>query len=178
MSKFDDHVERYADYLALPWQDVAGAARVLMVVYDMEQERLYRARRAHFEEATKRSGHNWVEIDITDSFAQWMAADKYRDQYFRNPNAIGPKIEKRFPEFVANRIAQVLDQSEADAGSVVAVFGVGALYGLTRVSTVIGMVESKVRGRLAVFFPGAYSDNNYRLLDARDGWNYMAVPIL
>ena len=33
------------------------------------------------------------------------------------------------------------------------------------------------RGRLVVFFPGQYEQNNYRLLDARDGWNYMAVPI-
>jgi hypothetical protein len=28
-----------------------------------------------------------------------------------------------------------------------------------------------------VFFPGVYENNNYRLLDARDGWNYLAVPI-
>jgi len=28
-----------------------------------------------------------------------------------------------------------------------------------------------------VFFPGQLEQNNYRLLDARDGWNYMAVPI-
>jgi hypothetical protein len=34
-----------------------------------------------------------------------------------------------------------------------------------------------VRGRLVGFFPGQYEQNNYRLLDARDGWNYLAVPI-
>ena len=38
-------------------------------------------------------------------------------------------------------------------------------------------VERDVRGRLVVFFPGTLEQNNYRLLDARDGWNYMAVPI-
>jgi len=38
-------------------------------------------------------------------------------------------------------------------------------------------VESSIRGRLLVFFPGEYENNNYRLLDARDGWNYLAVPI-
>ena len=38
-------------------------------------------------------------------------------------------------------------------------------------------IESDVRGRIAVFFPGEYEDSNYRLLDARDGWNYLAVPI-
>ena len=34
-----------------------------------------------------------------------------------------------------------------------------------------------IRGRLALFFPGDVDNNNYRLLDARDGWNYLAIPI-
>ena len=38
-------------------------------------------------------------------------------------------------------------------------------------------MEADVTGRLVVFFPGEYEQNNYRLLDARDGWSYMAVPI-
>ena len=61
--------------------------------------------------------------------------------------------------------------------SVVAVSGVGALFGFTRVSLVLKLVEASIRGRLVVFFPGQYEQNNYRLLDARDGWNYLAVPI-
>jgi len=28
-----------------------------------------------------------------------------------------------------------------------------------------------------VLFPGVYEQNNYRMLDARDGWNYLAIPI-
>jgi hypothetical protein len=38
-------------------------------------------------------------------------------------------------------------------------------------------IERDIRGRVVVFFPGEYENNNYRLLDARDGWNYLAVPI-
>jgi hypothetical protein len=38
-------------------------------------------------------------------------------------------------------------------------------------------IESHIRGRLVVFFPGVYDQNAYRLLDARDGWNYLATPI-
>ena len=38
-------------------------------------------------------------------------------------------------------------------------------------------VQNDIPGRLLVFFPGTYEDNIYRLLDARDGWNYHAVPI-
>jgi hypothetical protein len=59
----------------------------------------------------------------------------------------------------------------------VAVFGVGTLFGFTRVSKVLRLLEGDIRGRLVVFFPGHYEQNNYRLLDARDGWNYLAVPI-
>jgi hypothetical protein len=46
------------------------------------------------------------------------------------------------------------------------------------VSELLPLVEPFIRGRLLVLFPGVYEENNYRLLDARDGWNYRAVPIL
>ena len=42
---------------------------------------------------------------------------------------------------------------------------------------ILPLVEAHIRGRLLVFFPGVYEQDNYRLLDARDGWNYHAVPI-
>ena len=32
-------------------------------------------------------------------------------------------------------------------------------------------------GRLLVFFPGSREGNVYKLLDAREGWNYLATPI-
>jgi hypothetical protein len=71
----------------------------------------------------------------------------------------------------------VLNREDVSEASVVAVFGVGALFAFTRVSQVLKLVEPSIRGRLVVFFPGQYEQNNYRLLDARDGWNYLAVPI-
>ena len=42
---------------------------------------------------------------------------------------------------------------------------------------VVDDIAPLVTGRLLIFFPGAYENNNYRLLDAYDGWNYLAVPI-
>ena len=50
-------------------------------------------------------------------------------------------------------------------------------FGFARVSLVLKEVVKDIRGRLVVFFPGEFEDNNYRLLDARDGWNYLAVAI-
>ncbi len=61
--------------------------------------------------------------------------------------------------------------------SLLALAGVGALFGLLRISELLPIVENHIRGRLLVFFPGVYVQGNYRLLDARDGWNYMATPI-
>jgi hypothetical protein len=67
--------------------------------------------------------------------------------------------------------------SEVDENTVVAVHGVASLFGFTKLSLVLKEVEHNIRGRLVLFFPGEFENNNYRLLDARDGWNYLAVPI-
>ena len=56
--------------------------------------------------------------------------------------------------------------------------GVASLYGFMRVSELIRSVEPSIHGRLLiVLFPGTKNENNYRLLDARDGWNYLANSI-
>jgi len=67
--------------------------------------------------------------------------------------------------------------ARADETSVVAACGVASLFGFSRVSLVLKEMEQSIRGRLVLFFPGEFENNNYRLLDARDGWNYLAVPI-
>ena len=58
--------------------------------------------------------------------------------------------------------------------------GAGTLFGLgdaVKVSALLNAVNDAVAGRLLVFFPGEHEGNSYRLLDARDGWNYLAIPI-
>jgi len=180
MGRIEDLAARYGEHIRTPWQrTVAGAQRVIMVVYDKEMERTLRARKALFETATREAnqGHEWYEIDVADSFARWIAADEYREAYFESPEDLRLKLEAEFAEYVAQRLREMLTNPDVGPSSVVAVFGVGALYGFTRVSKVLKLVESDIRGRLVVFFPGQYEQNNYRLLDARDGWNYMAVPI-
>lgn len=178
MGRIEELAERYSQHISTPWQQtVAGAQRVVMVVYDKELERTLLARRMAFEMATQQAGHDWYEVDVADAFATWMANDEYREAYFETPEDLQLKLDAEFAEFVADRIGKVLSKPEATKDSVVAVFGVGALFGFTRVSKVLKLVESDIRGRLVVFFPGHYDRNNYRLLDARDGWNYMAVPI-
>jgi hypothetical protein len=178
MTRIEDLAESFGRHIATPWQrTVAGAQRVVMVIYDKELERTLRARKLAFETVTREAGHDWREIDLADAFAQWMAADDYRDEYFASPEDLQLKLEAEFPAFVADRARAVLRQPDVTENSVVAILGAGSLFGLARISQVLRMIEGDIKGRVIVFFPGHFERNNYRLLDARDGWNYLAVPI-
>ena len=76
----------------------------MLVVYEKELERTLRARIGEFEQATRRSGHDWTLVDCTRWFAEWMAADEYRESWFEDPDLLGMKLEGDFREHVANRL--------------------------------------------------------------------------
>lgn len=178
MARLEDLADLYGQHIATPWQrTVAGAQRVIMVAYDKELERALRGRSGEFETRTQEAGHDWHEVDLTSAFATWLAADEYRDAYFESPEDLQLKLKDEFPDYVAEKLRAALTSEGVSENSVVAVFGAGSLYGFTHVAEVLKRVERDVRGRIVVFFPGTFEQNNYRLLDARDGWNYMAVPI-
>lgn len=121
-------------------------------------------------------------IDITDAFPEWMAAQEYREAYFESPEDLAGYQAGELTEFVADLNVKIRERITTDAGpeTVVAILGVGTLFGLARVSSVVEGIKEVVQGRLLVFFPGEYRPENhdYRLFDARDGWNYLAVPLL
>ena len=177
MGRIEQLVENYGRFAALPWeQNLAGAQRVWFAVYDKSDERRLRIRLGEFEIATKSANHGWKLVDVSGAFAEWMAAEDYRESYFQAPDDLEMAMSG-FLDFVSARLKSALDDEAADANAVLAVHGIASLFGLIKVSELIGAVESSIRGRLLVFFPGEYENNNYRLLDARDGWNYLAVPI-
>jgi hypothetical protein len=93
------------------------------------------------------------------------------------PEALEPALDQ-LGEHLRGLVEAELTALEVDENTVVALLGVGALFGVYRVSQLIEGVNPLIRGRLLVFFPGEKQGNNYRLLDARDGWNYLAVPIV
>ena len=167
----------YQRHVSAPWQrTMAGAQRVMIIVYPKEQERALRGRIGEFEVATQEAGHKWVDVNATRWFAKWMAEDLYRDAYFEDPELLGMKLEGEFKAFAADKLTTALER--ASKNTVVALLGSASLYGFLRVSELIQSVEPLIPGRLAVFFPGTKNDNNYRLLDARDGWSYLAQPIM
>lgn len=176
LSRIGKLARAYERHIGAPWQrTLAGAQRVIFVVYDKEMERMLRARIDEFEQATRGARHGWTLVDCTSWFAEWMARDEYRDAYFENPSLLELKLESEFRAESAQKLSIALEQ--AGESDVVALLGVASLYGFLRVSDLIRAVEPAVRGRLVVFFPGSRNENNFRLLDARDGWNYLAQAI-
>ncbi|MEW6366714.1 MAG: BREX protein BrxB domain-containing protein [Acidobacteriota bacterium] len=178
MGRIEELANRYQSHVSAPWQrDLAGAQKTIFVVYDKTDERKLRAKLELYEMATRQSGHGWKLVDFTGTFARWMASMEYRDPYFRKPAALGLKLKSDFVRAAAAELRDALIAPEVDENTVVAAYGVGCLYGFTKVSLVLKETDRDIRGRLVLFFPGEFDNNNYRLLDARDGWNYLAVPI-
>ena len=177
MSKIERLVTSYTRYIAIPWRSGAAAAqRVIFCVYHESDERRLRSKIDEFEIATKQKGHNWALFDLTDSFAQWMTGQKYALSYFKNPDLL-VTLYPKYLDFIITKFSRFLERHQIDETYVVAIQGVGSLFGFLKVKEVVEKVAPLVSGRLLVFFPGSYEDNNYRLLDGYDGWNYLAVPI-
>lgn len=175
MSKVDDLLDRYEQTASRPWKRrAAGAQKVWFVVYPPDYEREIRARLDEFKLATTRADHTWRHLDLTSAFPEWMAQHEYREGYFEEPEDIAFIME----DFLDHLAAQVKDiLADGDADTVVALSGIGTLFGFVYVSDLIDAVDQHIQGRLAVFFPGRHERNTYRLLDARDGWDYLALPI-
>lgn len=179
MSYVDDLLVAYRRFAALPWQQaLAPPQRVWMAVYPPEQERRLRLHLPAFESATNEHGHPWGLIDITTSFETWMAGHTYSEDYFEQPDL----LETALPGLFDHLVAEVRSQLEARPSpeGVVGLLGAGALFGLgdsLKVSALLNAVNGAIAGRLLVFFPGDVENNRFRLLDARDGWDYMAIVI-
>lgn len=177
MGQIDRLIAEYSAMVMNAWQErLSGPQRVWMVVYDPDEERRLRYRLKEFETATTLAGHDWYLYDATDSLAEWVETQPYRDDFFANPLALQPL----FPVFAAQVEAGLrASLDRAGVNGVVALVGAGSMYPYARISTLVKSVETYVAGRLVVFFPGEIVDSNWRLfgLSERDGWNYMAVPI-
>ena len=145
VSQVRDLAAVYKRNVSAPWpRTLAGAQRVMMIVYPKNRERALRAAVGEFEQATLGAGREWRLVD-------------------------GALLDQEFRKVASARLESAL--KGAGEKTVVGLVGVASLYGFVRVSKLIHDVERSIEGRLAVFFPGSKDGNNYRLLDARDGWS-------
>ncbi|WP_204352918.1 BREX protein BrxB domain-containing protein [Salinicola peritrichatus] len=145
-------------------------------MYNENEERWLRARVDEFEIVTKQAGHDWALFDLTNTFAAWLSSQRYAKSYFQKPHLLATVLPK-YLDYIVDEFERFLDSRNIDENAVVAIQGVGSLFGFLKVKDVVDKLAPRVPGRLLVFFPGSYENNNYRLLDGYDGWNYLAMPI-
>ena len=177
MSRIKRLIQSYNKFIAIPWrEDTAAAQRVIFCVYNEDYELRLRAKTEEFELVTRQSAHGWAIFDLTDTFADWLSNQRYVTSYFQKPQLLAT-LMPRYLEFIKREFDEFLAKSVMDDNSVIALKGVGSLFGFLKVKDVVDTLAPLVTGRLLVFFPGSYENNNYRLLDGYDGWNYLAVPI-
>jgi hypothetical protein len=165
----------FHDRLRVPWRfDEAAAGRVWMLWYDKSHERRVRGRLGEFRELVEHEGKGWHEFDLAPQFAQWVAHQKWFERAAKRPSTLSTVLPQ-FEDELVGSVRRAL--KECGPNDLLVLTGVASLFGVMRASTLIARVADAVQGRLLVTFPGTHQGGIYRLLDARDGWNYLAVPI-
>lgn len=185
MARTDQLLASYRRHVSLtqPRRDLPLSQRIWFVVYPPEDERRMVNRIDAFEIATKDHGLHWRRIDLAGAFADWIDGfedPQERDDILREPSVLQSYADPEFIEHVGGRIARELaDVPGEDAHrTVFAITGLMELYDFIHVSAVLGSLDERQPGILALFFPGEREGNTYRFLGARTGWDYLATPIL
>jgi hypothetical protein len=175
LSTVEDLLVAFRARLRVPWRPhEAAAGRVWILWYDKAQERRVRGRLGEFRELAEQEGKGWREFDLAPHFGQWVAHQKWFERAAKKPSTLSTVLPQ-FEDELVRKVREAL--SECGPNDLVALTGVASLFGITRASTLIARVADAIQGRLLVTFPGTHQSGIYRLLDARDGWNYLAVPI-
>ena len=175
MSTVDDLLGQFRRQVSLPWrEETAPDYRVWIMHYDRALERRIQGRLHEFEAQARQFRHGWATLNLATLVAPWFAANELFDGLAHQPD----ELPGLLPDFEAYVVADVRTRLEAlEERDILALAGVGALFGLIRASTLADQVAPNIKGRLLLLFPGRHKNGVYRLLDARDGWAYRAIPI-
>lgn len=172
-------LKEYENHISLSWPAVAsGEERSIFTIYKPEDELKLRTRVEAFEQATTAHGYHWQLLDITHSFEKWLAGQDYAEAYYENPEYLEANYEFFAEDLVQELRQKIQESNEGDpARTAVALLGCGTLFGITSVSDLVRQLADVIQGRLLVFFPGEKDGNTYRLLDAKNGWGYLATAL-
>ena len=175
MPTVDDLLGQFRRQVSLPWsQDTARDYRVWIMHYDRALERRIQGRLHDFEALARQYDHGWASLNLASLVAPWFAAHELFEGLADQPD----ELPGLLPDFEAHVIATVRTRLQTlTEKDILALSGAGALFGLMRASTLTEKVAPDIKGRLLLLFPGRHENGVYRLLDARDGWTYRAIPI-
>jgi hypothetical protein len=177
-TRIDLLVEAYEKVIKEPWSaSLAGPQRIWFLVYDPAEQRKVDLRLGDFETAAIKAGKKWKAISFKQCFPSWMANHEYKEDYFSNPEYIVDQLEAEFIPYAIQFLKIELKKIEQDEDTLIILKDVSALFGFARLSEILKSCDNDFKGRLLIFFPGEFENNHYRLLDARDGWDYLARPI-
>ena len=177
-SKIDQLVMAFEKVVKEPWStSLSGQERIWFLVYDPAEQRKVDLRLGDFETATSKAQKKWKGISLKNCFPTWMANHEYREDYFKDPEYIVDQLEAEFIPFAIQYLKDELKKIDQDQNTLIAIKDVSALFGLVRLSEILKSCDKDFNGRMLIFFPGEFAHNHYRLLDARDGWDYLARPI-
>lgn len=177
-SKIDQLISAYESVVNEPWTtSLSGQERIWFLVYDPAEQRKVDLRIGDFETTTIKAKKRWVSISLKKCFPLWMSKHDYKEEYFNDPESLVDQLEGEFKLFAIDFIIAEFEKLGTDENTLIAVKDISSLFGFNRLSDVLSGCSNYFKGRLLLFFPGEYDKNQYRLLDARDGWNYLARPI-
>ena len=175
MSSLQRLLDNFERQVSLPLAErLPAVQRVWFVVYAPEQERRIHFLLPEFELRARRHGKDWRGLDLTDTAAAWLARHEYRDEYLKEPSLLD---EQAMQEAVSSQVAEQITRLGLAPHSLCVLFGLGGLFGAEKISAVVQSIQDLIPGRLVCFFPGSREQNSYHFMNARDGWNYHALPI-
>jgi len=177
-NNIDDLLNAYEKVVKGKWENtLSPQEKIWFLVYAPDMQRKLDFRLGDFENTTKKAGKNWAQISFKDAFPTWMAANEYKEEYFSDPAALIDQLEFEFKAHLVQQSLAKIESQSIDENTVIAFTEVASLFGFTRLSDILNQISRHTSGRLLIFFPGEFEKNQYRLLDARDGWSYLARPI-
>ena len=128
MARIENLLKNFERHVTIPWSKTnAGPERVWFAVYEPSEEMRLRMRYGDFENATTSAGHDWVEIDLTNIFPEWLAAEEYKESFFKDPETLVYLLEELIGH-IAEKVKEFFSKAKDPENTVFALTGVSSLF--------------------------------------------------
>ena len=177
MSKIDQLIAKFELIINEPWPSgLSGQEKVWFLIFDPIDLKKVHFKLSEFEMATKNANREWLLISLNDYFTNWLSNNEYKEAFFEEPEYISDALQGEFREFIIFEIDKRLERNSEN--TLIVLKDASAIFGFIKLSEIVQDISKKIKGRLMVLFPGEFTNSQYRLMDARDGWDYLARPIM